>query len=110
MTISYTDQATIVADPTWRARVTQAAAVAASAILGEAIGGMSATETEKRQTLAQRVLNSDGAVLHGLTGAVLANVGTTASTATIESEILDSEIDTALSSVWNDVAGVRTDD
>ena len=104
MAIDYTVQGTIRDDETFVSRVMQAAQAAALDISGEAIGGSTAEEWAARQALAHRVLRSTQG--REFVSPVMANVGAGASTATIESEVLDSELDTAVSAVWNDVAGI----
>jgi hypothetical protein len=105
MTISYTDQGAISGHSTFKTRLRAAVASAALAISGEAKGGSTDAEWAARQALAHRMLGGGQAVA-AFSAPVLANIGPTASTATTQEEISDGELDTAVSSVWNDVAGI----
>jgi len=112
MAINYTNQEVILDDAQYTSRCSAAVASAALAILGEAIGAMTQIQTDKRQALAARVLGeASGSRLHqAFWRAALASVGMTGSTATdgAPGSISDAEIDTAVTSVWDDVAGVLT--
>ena len=102
--MAYIDQATLAADATFSSRVKVAMMTAAVQIAAEAKGGNSETLFDKRQQMAKLVLQSGGtATLQWFIWAVVTNAAVTGSS-------LDSDIQFTVNSMWNAIAGVRTND
>lgn len=101
--MAYADQATLAADDTFRGRIRDAVMTAAVAIMGEAKTTDDAV-FGKRQALAEQMMTSGGAShLEAFTWAVVANNAISAGST-------DDDIQFTVNSVWDDVAGVRSDD
>lgn len=66
-------QATLALDTTWRARVEMAMFVAMTAAQGEAVGAMTSSVYQKRQTFATAVLNNPTAYVDRFAWAAAAN-------------------------------------
>jgi len=107
--MAYQDNYTLIADSTFQVRVKMAAAKAATQILGGAASGSGATVDAKRDALAKAAII--GGAVNGIDMTptsvadrfiyVLAALGTTNT---------DEAVDTAIASVWNDLACVELGD
>lgn len=96
-------QADTAIDTAFRSRVELATVGAAVDIVGEAQGGASDALHDKRHNLGVKVLRADKGIIDVFIKAVSTQVGDVADPSTIT----DGSIDTQVSAVWNDVAGVK---
>lgn len=102
--MAYVDQYALAKDVTFNQRVQVAMMTAAVQIAAEAKGGATGTLFDKRQQLATLVLQSGGnATLQWFVWAVVTNGAVTGAS-------LDSDIQFTVNSMWNAIAGVRTND
>jgi hypothetical protein len=103
--VTYTDQATLAADQTFRDRVRVALATAATQVMGEAQNAYSDEHWGKRQGLAYEVLRAaaSGMWLEAFVWGTVANAGITA-------QSTDDNIQFQVNAVWDDLAGVRIND
>lgn len=100
--MSYSADATLANDATFQPRIRMAIVKAAIQIASEAATSKPLVDI-KRNSLATQVLNSPDAFLTRFVAAAIeANALTLAS--------VDANIDVAISSVWNDIAGVTQRD
>lgn len=100
--MTYTADDTLATDVTFQARIRMAIVQAANAVASEA-RTVRNTVDQKRNSLANKVLNDPATYVIRFTyAAIRAGNLLTGST--------DAQIDTAVSSVWNGVAGVTTAD
>ncbi len=99
--VSYTADDTLTANLTFAGRIRMASVRAAEQILAETPNPKANVE-RKRQALAVSVIQNPTMNLNSFVHATLEYAGISSLTSTS----LDSDIDTAISAIWNDVAGV----
>src|SRR5262245_31843873 len=100
--MAYTADDTLSQDATFQGRIRMASVKAAVAIVNEAASPKSNVD-RKRHDLAVRVLNSPSAMVTSFTQAAI-EAGALVSGST------DTQLDTAIASVWNGIAGVASTD
>jgi hypothetical protein len=101
--VSYTTQAALASDTSFRDRVRLALATAAVDVMGEAKGSMSDTVFGKRQSFAYSVISNSNGYVDRFAWAVVANVA-------INNASSDSDIQFTVNSLWNDMSGVTITD
>ena len=97
-------QAACTVDQGFQNRCRQAVYKAATDIVGEDTSGMSAEKALKRYLLAMKVLAGGPNTQTVFCRAIATQVGDVADPATI----IDGDINTAVSAVWDDIAGVKS--
>lgn len=100
--MAYSQQIAIVADTTFRARVKQAVIKAAHAVVGEDTSSYSTAKATKRHDLGVVILAGNEMRISTFIYSVASLVGNEDD----QVDILDATIDTTVSSVWDDIAGV----
>ena len=91
-------------DDVFRKRVKASVLQAAESIVGEDWSGQgfSKTKADKRHAVGVKILNGDGNLMIAFANAVAANIGEVDDPSTLT----DNQIDSAVSSIWDDIAGV----
>jgi len=102
--MSLTQQNAVALDTTFQGRVQQSVIRAATQVAGEdwVTAGHSGSKAGKRHVLAVKILSTPNQLLQTFYRAVAYAEGDVADQGTI----LDADIDTAVDSFWDDVAGV----
>jgi hypothetical protein len=108
--MTYAQRIVVANDDGVKNRVIQAFKAAATDILGELIGGNTEEQSRKRQELARRVLQEEISP-KALVEAACTQTGVGDLSGTLDdTNPTDAVIDTAVSAVWDDLAGVTTQD
>lgn len=102
--MSLETQAAMAAHPTFRKRVQAAMAKAAEQILGEPAA---TANRDERHALGTRILLPDGISRYTDVFARMVAANPTIGGASDQSEVADNDIEFAVVSVWDDIAGVK---
>jgi hypothetical protein len=101
--VSYTEQAALAADTSFRDKVRVAIVTSAVDVMGVAKGSMSDTVFGKRQSFAYQVISNSNGYVDRFAWSVVANVAITGAST-------DSDIQFTVNSLWNDLSGVTITD